>query len=85
MQVAKYDESYIVFFVNLTRTNGLVVEVSCSDSATWVQFLMSAETLCQPMAILHGTEPVSALTRKLFILLHSLFFFSWISSVAISR
>ena len=39
---------------------------------------MSAETLCSAMAILRGTEPisaVSALTRVLFILLRSLIFF----------
>ena len=35
---------------------------------------MSAETLCCPSAILCGTKPVSALTRVLFILLHSVFF-----------
>ena len=36
---------------------------------------MSAETLCCAWAILCGTEPVSALTRVLFILLRSLYFF----------
>ena len=33
---------------------------------------MSAETLCRSSAILCGTEPISALTHALFILLHSL-------------
>ena len=31
LQVAKYDESYAVFFKQLIRTNGLVVKVSCSE------------------------------------------------------
>ena len=48
------------------------------------QFQMGAETFCSPSAILHGTEPVSALTLSLCILLLSLcVFFSWILSVAI--
>ena len=33
--------------------------------ATWIWFMMSAETLCSASAILRGTEPVSALTRAL--------------------
>ena len=32
---------------------------------TWVLFLMSAEALCSALVILHGTEPVSALTHVL--------------------
>ena len=36
---------------------------------------MSAESLDCALAILRGTEPVSALPRALFILLCSLFFF----------
>ena len=36
---------------------------------------MSAETLCSAPAILRGTEPVSALTLRLFLLLRSLYFF----------
>ena len=44
--------------------------------ATWVRFLMSAETLCCASCILRGTEPVSALIRALFyIAALSLFFF----------
>ena len=31
LQVAKYDESYIVFFRVLIHTNGLVVKVSHSE------------------------------------------------------
>ena len=47
---------------------------------------MSAGLLCSASAILRGTEPVSALTQELFILLCSLIFFSSrISSVVISR
>ena len=58
--------------------------------ATWVQFQHGAETLCLPLAILCGTEPVSALTCLLFILLcfeaAALYnFFSWALSVAISH
>ena len=46
------------------------------SQATWIQFQQGAETLCSPMsplAILRGTEPVSALTRC--VLLN---FFLWI-------
>ena len=33
--------------------------------ATWVRFPQGDKTLCCPLAILRGTEPVSALTRTL--------------------
>ena len=36
---------------------------------------MSDEFLCHALAILRGTESVSALARVLFILLRSLYFF----------
>ena len=85
LQVAKYDETYTVFFMWLIRTYGLVVRWVAESRASWVWFLMSAKSFCPASAILRGTEPVSALTRALFILLRSLYFFSWISSVAISR
>ena len=39
---------------------------------TWVRVLHGAESFCRVAAILRGTEPVSALTRALFILLRSL-------------
>ena len=39
---------------------------------TWIRFPHGAESFCSAAAIL---EPVSALTRALFILLRSLFFF----------
>ena len=74
--MAKYDESYTVLFEQLMRTFGLVVTVktgcSAENWATWVRFLMTAETHCLTLAILRGTEPVSALTQALFILLRSL-------------
>ena len=38
----------------------------------WVRLLQGAESFCRAAAILRGTEPVSALTRALFILLRSL-------------
>ena len=72
LQVAKYNESYTVFFKQLIQNNGLVVKVSAVSLATWVRFLTSAETLCSASAILRGTEPVSVLTRALFILLRFL-------------
>ena len=31
LQVAKYDESYTVFFVEWVRTNGLVVKFDCKE------------------------------------------------------
>ena len=40
----------------------------------WVQFPHGAEFFCSAAAILHGTEPVSALTRALFIAVLSIFF-----------
>ena len=39
---------------------------------TCVRVLHGAESFCRFAAILRGTEPVSALTRELFILLRSL-------------
>ena len=56
---------------------------------TWVRFLHGVDSFCSAAAILRGTEPpsepVSALTRALFILLRSLYFFflgfrHWLSS-----
>ena len=38
----------------------------------WVRFQYGAVSFCSAAAILRGTEPVSALTRVLFILLRSL-------------
>ena len=53
---------------------------------TWIQFADGIDPLCSAAALLRGTEPVSALTHALFTLVLSvLFFFSWISSVAISH
>ena len=65
--------SYIPFF----SSNGYEpmdkwLRLVAESQSTWVWFLMSAETLCSASAILRGTEPVSAPTRALFILLHSL-------------
>ena len=72
-QMANYDESYAVFFNQSIRTNGLVVKVSSSEFGDLGSIPEgSAETLCRASAILHSTEPVSALTRVLFILLRSL-------------
>ena len=45
-----------------------------------VRFPLSAETFCRPLAILRGTEPVSALTRAFLLLMCS-----WILSFLISR
>ena len=53
---------------------------------TSIRLLHDPESFCSAAAVLRGTEPVSALTRVLFILLRSLqCFFSWIWSVAISH
>ena len=45
--------------------------------ATWVRFLQGVKTLCRPLAIFLGTEPVSAHARLrlFFILLLSINFF----------
>ena len=74
LQAAKH-KLYIFFLHILTRTHGLVVKVSssalgCSDSIPalcWNSLL--------PLGHLCGTEPVSALTLELFILLRSLWYF----------
>ena len=47
----------------------------CRTWAARVRFLYGTEILYRLSAILHGTEPVSALTRELFILQRSLQFF----------
>ena len=72
VKIAKYDESYTVFFgrSESIQTHGL----SLSVRATWFRFPQGAETLCLPLAVLRGTVPVSALTRE--VLYCSLFFFS---------
>ena len=41
---------------------------------TWAQFLHDAESCCTT-AILCGTEPVSAVTRALFLLLRTIYIF----------
>ena len=48
------------------------IRLVAESRTTWVLFLMSGETLFLALAILRGTEPVSALTRAHFILLRSL-------------
>ena len=53
--------SHIPFF-SVLRYEPRRVTVS---RATWVQCQQGVETLCCPLAILHGTEPVRALTRAL--------------------
>ena len=63
--------SHIPFFSsNWCEPIGLVVKTGCRE-------LKSAVTLCLPSAIFRGTEPVSALTRALVIILYccALFFF----------
>ena len=45
------------------------------DDKFWNVGPVPTETLCSASAILRGTEPISALTRALFILLCSLCFF----------
>ena len=51
LQVAKQDESYIVFFMQLTRTYALVLKLVAESRATWVPFLVSAEFLCCTSAL----------------------------------
>ena len=84
LPVAKHVKLYNMFSWRLTRTHGLVIKVSWSESGCSGSIPLGAETFCCPSAILHGTEPVSALTSAL---LHcctlSISFLSWISLVAI--
>ena len=79
LQVAKYDKSYTVFFQHLIWHNGLVVEASGRESGdidSIPSILGSIPDECWKalprLGHLPGAEPVSALTRALFILLHSL-------------
>ena len=78
---------HVLFFLrNRYEPMAQWLRLVAESRATWVRFLKSAETLCSASAILRGTEPVSALTRALFTLSRSLWFFSsWILSVTISR
>ena len=50
----------------------------------WVRVAHGAESFCSAAAILRGT-PVSAQTCAFYVAALSIFFFSWISSVAISH
>ena len=81
-------ESHVVPSVDRTSFNYPFEDflASCLCKQSYVTGQPSiTESLCLPLAILRGTEPISALTYVLFILLCSLYFFSsWISSVAIS-
>ena len=52
---------------------------------TWVLFQKGSECPCSPLAILSGTEPVSALTSTLLNCCTLYNFFSWTLSVAILR
>ena len=85
LQVAKYNESYTVFFSQLIRTYCLVVNVSCSESVSVGLIPARCWNSRCPLTILLGTEPVGALTHALYIAALSIFFPPWISSVEISR
>ena len=64
--------SHIPFFPsNQFEPMAKWLRLVAESRATWVRLMMNAETLCCASAILRGTEPVSALTRALFILLRS--------------
>ena len=70
--VAKHYKQYTVFFCKLTRNDGLVVKMSCSESGGTGLSLALCWTSLQCLGLLLGTEPVSALTRALLILVRSL-------------
>ena len=75
--VAKYGEWYTFSSSNWYEPMAKCLPWVRESRATWVRFLMSAETLCCASAILRGTERLwaRALSRALFILLRSLNFF----------
>ena len=84
LQVVKHFKKNSCFFFRLILTHALAVKESRVSEAAWDQFLHWAETISCPSAILHGTEPVSALTCAFFTW-HSLWYFhTWNLSVAIS-
>ena len=51
----------LIFFSNWYESMAYWLRQVAEILATWVLFLMSDETLCSALAILRGTEPVSAL------------------------
>ena len=52
------------------------------NQEAWVWLSQGTEILCCLLAIVRGTEPVSALTQAFYIAVLSIIFFSWILSVA---
>ena len=72
-EVARYDNSYPVVFGKLILIYGLVVKARSSELGDRSLIPTKASTLCRPSAILRGTEPVSALTRTLLLLLSNFF------------
>ena len=65
IQVARNNKSCTVFSAEWYEPIAHWLRQLARSKTTWVQFQQDAETLCSPSAILHGTEPVSALTRVL--------------------
>ena len=63
---AGYDKSYTNFCARLINPYGLVVKASCSVSGDISSNLQGAETLCCPIAIFRGAEPVCGLTYARF-------------------
>ena len=89
LQVAKYDESYTVFFETLIRINGSVVKTGCSES-DWVgrsrfdsSWVLKRSAAPGPFCVLSPSVHWHALFLYCCALYNS--FFNWISSVAISR
>ena len=86
--MAKYDDSNTVFFVQSTRSNGLVVKVSCRESGCTGLSSDECWNSLHPLGHFawHWARQCTD-TRAFYIAVLSIIcqYFSWISSVAISR
>ena len=86
LQVAKYDESYTSFFKQLIWTYGLVVKTGCKESGDMGSNLDDCWSPLQCLGHFawHWARQCTD-TSAFYIAALSIFFLSWIWSVAISR
>ena len=86
LQVAKYDDSYYVFFEKSIRTHGLVVNVSRRESGDMGSNPEECWNALQRLGHFAWHWARQCTDKRAFYLAAlSIIFFSWISSVAISR
>ena len=88
IKVARYDESYTIYFGRLIRCCGLVVSLIKARAASWVAWVRWAlgnASFCHPSAILRGTELTVHWHVCIYIATFPLICLSQISLVAISQ